>query len=190
MNTFSFGLIAAVLVAAGSVSAAVGNDRVVFETTAGRFVVELDAHRAPLTVDNFFGYVDDGFYDGTIFHRVIAGFVAQAGGFTESLEQKPTRDPIPNESGNGLSNARGTIAMARTGDPHSATSQFYINLVDNTRLDPNPQRWGYAVFGRVVEGLEIVDAIAQSPTGPAGMFPRDVPRTAIVISRAYRQKQP
>jgi cyclophilin family peptidyl-prolyl cis-trans isomerase len=153
------------------------------QTSQGVFVLQLDAERAPVTVRNFLEYVGAGFYDGTIFHRVIDGFVVQGGGYGPDLAEKPTRDPIPNESGNGLRNRRGTIAMARTGDPHSATSQFYINLVDNVKLDPNEQRWGYCVFGTVVSGMEVVDAIAKLPTGPRGEVPSDVPKTDVVVQK-------
>jgi len=172
------------VMAAGSASHAADNQpltRVRVQTNQGAFVVELDAQRAPLTVRNFLEYVRAGHYDGTIFHRVIDGFVIQGGGYTAKLEEKPTRDPVANESGNGLSNRRGTIAMARTEDPHSATSQFYINLKDNLQLDPQLERWGYCVFGRVIEGMDVVDAIAKVPTGPRGEIPSDVPQTDIVV---------
>jgi cyclophilin family peptidyl-prolyl cis-trans isomerase len=152
-------------------------------TSQGAFVLQLDAERAPLTVKNFLEYVGAAHYDGTIFHRVIAGFVVQGGGYTPDLTEKRTRDPIPNESGNGLSNKRGTIAMARTEDPHSATSQFYINLKDNLALDPSEKRWGYCVFGTVVEGMDIVDKIAAAPTGPRGEIPSDVPKEDIVVEK-------
>ena len=155
-----------------------------FETSEGDFVVRLDGRRAPLTTRNFVGYVRDGHYTGTVFHRVIPGFMAQGGGFDKDLTEKPTRDPIANESGNGLSNLRGTIAMARTGDPHSGKAQFYINLVDNQRLDPSPRRWGYAVFGTVTEGMETLDKIAAIPTGGKGQFRSDVPETAVIIKQA------
>jgi len=153
------------------------------QTSQGVFVLQLDAARAPITVHNFLEYVGAGHYEGTIFHRVIDGFVVQGGGFTPDLQEKPTRDAIPNESGNGLSNVRGTIAMARTGDPHSATSQFYINLTDNVKLDPNAERWGYCVFGKVIEGMEIIDAIAKMPTGARGEMDRDVPKTDVVVQK-------
>jgi len=152
-------------------------------TSEGDFVVQLDPMRAPITVRNFLEYVKSGFYDGTIFHRVVPGFVIQGGGFTTDYKEKKTRDPIPNESGNGLSNLRGTIAMARTRDPHSATSQFYINLADNTKLDPSAARWGYAVFGKVVSGMDVVDKIASVPTGPAGPFRKDAPQVPVVIKQ-------
>lgn len=159
--------------------------RVVMDTSMGRIVLELDAARAPKTVENFLAYVRDGFYDGTIFHRVIQSFMIQGGGFTKDMAQKPTRDPITNEADNGLSNRRGTIAMARTSDPHSATAQFFINTVDNAPLDhrgKSPSGWGYAVFGRVVEGLDVVDAIAGVSTGyKNGM--QDVPVEPVVIEK-------
>lgn len=158
--------------------------RVEMQTSAGRIVIELDRARAPLSVANFLQYVRDGFYDGTIFHRVVSGFVAQGGGYTPDFEEKPAREPVVNESGNGLSNRHGTVAMARTNDPHSATAQFFFNLADNTRLDPSPARWGYAVFGRVVEGLGIVDGIGRVPTGAGGSFDSDVPQSAILIESA------
>ncbi len=157
---------------------------VAIETTLGTFVVQLDSGRAPLTVKNFMHYVQTGFYEGTIFHRVIPGFVIQGGGFTGTYVEKPTAAPIPNESGNGLSNLRGTIAMARDTDPHTATAQFYINLVDNRNLDPRPDRWGYAVFGQVVQGMDVVDKIAAVPAGKAGPFDKDAPLTPVVILNA------
>lgn len=166
------------------------NPKVVLETTMGRIVLELYPDKAPKTVANFLTYVDNGFYDGTIFHRVIPGFVIQGGGYTADFRQKPTRPPIPNEADNGLSNLRGTIAMARTADPHSATSQFFINLVDNKRLDHtgkgDSQAWGYAVFGKVVEGMDVVDKIARVRTGPRGPFPSDCPLETVLIRRAKR----
>ena len=158
--------------------------RVAIETTQGTIVLELDGRRAPYTVSNFVNYVRNGFYKDTIFHRVIPGFMAQGGGMTADLKEKQTAKPIPNESGNGLSNRRGTIAMARTSHPHSATAQFFINLADNARLDPNGSRWGYAVFGHVVEGMDVVDAIAQIPTGGAGPFRSDVPQVQVLIKDA------
>jgi cyclophilin family peptidyl-prolyl cis-trans isomerase len=151
------------------------------ETRLGRMVIELDAEKAPVTVDNFLKYVRDGHYDGTIFHRVIDGFMIQGGGFTPSMAEKEAGPPIRNEAKNGLKNRRGTIAMARRPDPHSATAQFFINLEDNAALDfPGRDGWGYAVFGRVTEGIEVVDGIAKVPTGSRGMH-RDVPVEPIVI---------
>ncbi|GAA5158845.1 peptidylprolyl isomerase [Viridibacterium curvum] len=158
--------------------------RVKFETTLGNFVVELDPVKAPKSVANFLKYVEDKHYDGTIFHRVIPGFMAQGGGFNKDMQQKSTRAPIENEARNGLKNTPGTIAMARTSDPHSATSQFFINFADNGFLNaPGQDGWGYAVFGKVVEGMDIVNNMAKIPTGiSAGM--RDVPLQAIVVQSA------
>ncbi len=155
--------------------------RFAVETSEGRFVIELDGQRAPVTVENFARYALDGFYDGLVFHRVIPGFVAQAGGYDAELKERTTRPPIVNESGNGLRNERGTVAMARQRAPHTATSQFYINLGDNAALDPNPSRWGYTVFGLVVEGMEVLDKIAEIPTTGRGDFPKDVPSRTVVI---------
>lgn len=157
--------------------------KVLIETNRGDITLELDGRRAPITVYNFIQYVQSGHYDGTIFHRVIPGFMAQGGGFDAEYTEKEARNPIPNESGNGLSNRTGTVAMARTGEPHSATSQFFINVADNDRLDPSAQRWGYAVFGSVVGGMDVVEDIVASPTGPGGPFPTDAPQTLIVIEK-------
>lgn len=159
--------------------------RVKFETSVGNFVVEVDTVRAPLTAENFLRYVRDGAYDGTVFHRVIANFVVQGGGYDERLTERPARGPIPNESGNGLSNRRGTLGLAREDSPHSGTSQFYVNLVDNANLDPLPSRWGYAVFGRVVEGMEVIDKIAYLRTETVANFGSDVPVERPVVKRAY-----
>ena len=152
-------------------------------TTAGDFVIQLDRGRAPLTVEAFLGYVEKGHYSGTIFHRVVAGFVAQGGGYTPDFELKPTTGNVVNESGNGLSNMRRTVGFARANEPHSGTSQFYINLADNLDLNPRPTRWGYAVFGTVIEGMEVVDEIGHKPTGGGGPFDRNVPVEPIVIER-------
>ena len=160
--------------------------RVQLQTSQGTIVIALDAAKAPKTVENFLGYVRDGHYDGTIFHRVIPGFMIQGGGFDSGMDQKPTGAPIENEADNGLSNRRGTIAMARTGNPHSATAQFFVNLVDNGPLDhtgKTPQGWGYTVFGEVVEGMDVVDKIAKVPTGNAGPH-QNVPRQPVVIEKA------
>jgi cyclophilin family peptidyl-prolyl cis-trans isomerase len=159
--------------------------RVRFETSAGDFVIELDAVRAPLTADNFLRYVRDGAYDGTVFHRVIANFVIQGGGYDERLAERPARATIPNESGNGLSNRRGTVGLAREESPHSGSSQFYINLVDNLGLDPLPSRWGYAVFGRVVEGMDVVDRIGYMRTETVASFGADVPVDRPIVRRAF-----
>lgn len=159
-------------------------------TSMGSIKLELDGKQAPITVAHILKLVDSGFYDGTIFHRVIPGFMAQGGGFTPNLKPKGKSQTIPNESGNGLSNLRGTIAMARTGDPHSANSQFFINVADNDRLDPAKDplrgRWGYTVFGVVIEGMDVVDAIVASKTGPAGDFSRDVPLVPVLIKKVSR----
>lgn len=160
--------------------------RVALETSKGALVLELDAARAPKTVENFLAYVRAGHYDGTIFHRVIPGFMIQGGGFDEKMTQRATRPPIANEADNGLKNKRGTVAMARTGDPHSASAQFFVNTVDNGFLDhqsKDARGWGYAVFGRVVEGMETVDAIAKVATGNRGPF-QDVPLEPVVIRKA------
>lgn len=163
------------------------NPQVEFKTNAGSFVVELYQDKAPATVENFVRYVNDGFYNGTIFHRVIPGFVVQGGGFTKDFQQKPTREPIKNEAANGLKNATATLAMARTSDPHSASAQFFINLKDNGFLDhraPNPREYGYTVFGRVVKGMDVVQKIAAIPTGPGGPFPAEVPRETVTVESA------
>lgn len=158
-----------------------GAPRVRVMTSAGSFVIELDPVRAPLTVEAFLRFVNEGFYNGTVFHRVVAGFIAQAGGYTVDLQEKPVTDHVVNESGNGLSNLRGTVGLARTSDPHSGTTQFYVNLADNVDLNPRPTRWGYTVFGKVVEGMDVVDDIGHRPTGPGGSFDRNVPTESIVI---------
>ncbi len=162
--------------------------RVTLHTTMGNIVLELYPDKAPKTVENFLRYVRDGHYNGTIFHRVIDGFMLQGGGYTIDLQLKPTRAAIPNEANNGLSNQRGTVAMARTGEPHSATSQFFINVVDNPRLDfvseQNNFTWGYAVFAKVVDGLDVVDRIRALETGPQGPLAKDVPKQPVVIDRA------
>jgi cyclophilin family peptidyl-prolyl cis-trans isomerase len=158
-----------------------------FETTHGGFTVELFDKDAPLTVANFRQYVEDGFFDGTIFHRIVPGFVIQGGGLTADFSQKATRAPVRNEAGNGLLNERGTLSMARTDSPHSATSQFFVNLKDNDFLDHRPGHHGYAVFGRVVEGLEIVDKIAAVPTGRRKGY-TDAPMEDVVINSARRVK--
>ena len=157
--------------------------RVQVVTSAGSFVLELDADRAPLTVENFLTYAREGHYDGTIFHRVIQGFVAQAGGYTGDFQLKAADRTVVNESGNGLSNLRGTVGLARTSDPHSGNSQFYINLADNVDLNPRPTRWGYTVFGTVVDGMAVVDEIGHVPTGASGPFDRNVPVQNVVIER-------
>lgn len=159
-------------------------------TSLGSIKLELDGKQAPITVAHILKLVDSGFYDGTVFHRVIPGFMAQGGGYTPGLKLKEKGETIVNESGNGMTNVRGTIAMARTNDPHSANSQFFINVADNVRLDPTKDpyngRWGYTVFGFVIEGMEVVDAIVNSKTGPAGEFSRDVPVVPVIIKTISR----
>lgn len=160
------------------------------ETTEGNIILELDGKQAPLTVGHILKLVDSGYYDGIIFHRVIPGFMAQTGAHTPDLKLKESDETIPNESGNGLSNVRGTVAMARTSDPHSANSQFFINVGDNQRLDPNKAgvrgTWGYTVFGQVIQGMDVVDGIASVKTGPQGPFRSDVPVVPIVIKKMSR----
>lgn len=163
------------------------NPVVVLETSQGSIAIQLHPEKAPITVQNFLNYVDKGFFDGTIFHRVIDGFMIQGGGFSPEMREKSADRPIKNEASNGLSNKRGTIAMARTNDPDSATAQFFINLVDNARgLDPRPGSAGYAVFGEVIEGMDVVDAIAKVRTGTKGSH-QDVPVEAVVITNARRK---
>jgi len=158
-------------------------ERVRVTTNLGAFVVEMQRDRAPLTVENFLFYVKSGYYTNTLFHRVIANFVVQGGGVGQDYKPKPTQKPIPNESGNGLKNLRGTVGLARASGPHSGDCQFYVNVADNADLDPLPTRWGYAVFGKVVEGMEVVDRISVSPSGPMGPFKGDAPLQAVVIQK-------
>ncbi|MCF7860942.1 peptidyl-prolyl cis-trans isomerase [Candidatus Woesearchaeota archaeon] len=161
------------------------NTIVVIETSKGNIEVQLDADKAPISVENFLKYVDVGFYDGTVFHRVISNFMIQGGGFTADGKQKSTNSPIKLESQNGLKNLRGTIAMARTSVPDSATSQFFINVVDNDFLNYRPGNDGYAVFGKVVSGMDIVDSIKQVETGSSPMA--DWPKEAVTINKVYRK---
>ena len=163
-----------------------GGPVVLMSTSMGDVKIELYEKEAPETVKNFLAYVNDKFYDGTIFHRVIPGFMVQGGGFTAAMEQKPTKPPIKNEAGNGLKNRKYTVAMARTSEPHSASSQFFINIADNEFLDykgPSPQGWGYCVFGKVVAGQDVVDRIKGVATASKG-FHENVPVTDVVITRA------
>ncbi len=167
---------------------AVSNPQVVMETSNGEIVLELYPDKAPLTVKNFLDYIDAGFYSGTVFHRVIPGFMLQGGGFSRDMQKKSTLMPVKNEAFNGLKNDRGTIAMARTQDPHSASSQFFINTVDNAFLNYKSQTtagWGYAVFGKVIKGMEVVDAISKVETGTKGRF-RDVPKMPVEIIKVRR----
>jgi peptidyl-prolyl cis-trans isomerase B (cyclophilin B) len=166
------------------------NPVVILDTSKGKITLELNQEKASKTVENFLAYVASGHYNGTIFHRVIPDFMIQGGGFDSQMVQKPTKPPILNEADNGLVNSRGTIAMARTSDPNSATAQFFINVKDNSFLNhtgKNPRGWGYAVFGKVIEGMDVVDSIVGVKTGAKGMF-RDVPLEEIVIKSATLKK--
>jgi cyclophilin family peptidyl-prolyl cis-trans isomerase len=158
-------------------------ERVRVTTNFGEFIIEMQRDRAPLTVENFLTYVRTGYYTNTLFHRVISNFVIQGGGVGPDYKAKPTQKPIPNEAGNGLKNLRGTVGLARASGPHSGDVQFYVNIADNADLDPLPTRWGYAVFGRVIEGMEVVDRISVSPTGAMGPFKQDAPLRAVVIQK-------
>jgi len=175
--------LAAVFCAAAAPGALAADPQVDIRTNLGTIRVELYPAKAPKTVENFLRYAREGHYDGTIFHRVIDGFMIQGGGFDASFRQKPTREPIPNEAKNGLANEPGTIAMARTSAPHSATAQFFINVARNEFLDAGRAQdgWGYAVFGKVISGMDVVMRIAKLPTGPGGPFRSDVPREAVRI---------
>jgi len=154
------------------------------QTNQGMIKIELNAEAAPNTVANFIKYAQDGFYDGTIFHRVINNFMVQGGGFDKDYKEKATNAPIRNEAKNGLKNDMGTVAMARTGDPHSATAQFFININDNSFLNaPGQDGWGYAVFGKVVDGMDVINKIKDIPTGSGGMFSTDVPKTMVIIEK-------
>jgi peptidyl-prolyl cis-trans isomerase A (cyclophilin A) len=175
-------LLLTVVCMSASTAAEPTNPRVRIQTSMGTIMIELDSARAPLTVKNFLQYVKASHYDNTVIHRVVPGFVVQGGGFDPQLKEKPTQGNLVNESGNGLTNRAGTVAMARTGNPHSATSQFYFNLADNAELDPQPARWGYAVFGRVIEGMQIVQAMGEVATTTAGEMD-DVPTKPIVIQK-------
>jgi peptidyl-prolyl cis-trans isomerase A (cyclophilin A)/peptidyl-prolyl cis-trans isomerase B (cyclophilin B) len=187
---FLFALAAASL--AAPLAAVAANPRIEFDTTAGKFRVELYPDAAPKTVANFLDYVKAGHFDGTQFHRVIAGFMIQGGGFTADFKQKPTKAPVANEAEQaakaGFLNTPGTLAMARTADPNSATTQFFINVADNKFLNfrsPDPQGIGYTVFGKVVEGMDVVDRIAKAPTGSGGPFAKDVPVDKVIINKAF-----
>jgi len=159
-------------------------------TNHGTFVIELDPAKAPKSVENFLSYVDAKHYDGTIFHRVIATFMIQGGGYDQQLEKKPTRAPVTNEADNGIKNKRGTVAMARTSDPHSATAQFFVNTVDNAFLDHTAKDgtgWGYAVFGKVTDGMDVVDKIKAVRTGASGPFSKDAPEELVIIRTVRRR---
>ncbi|MBK6519820.1 MAG: peptidyl-prolyl cis-trans isomerase [Polyangiaceae bacterium] len=162
---------------------------VIVDTNHGAFKIALDATRAPKTVENFLRYVDDKHYEGTVFHRVIDGFMVQGGGYDERYERRPTREPVENEAHNGVKNTRGTVAMARTGEPHSATAQFFVNVSDNAFLDhksKEPRDYGYTVFGRVTEGMDVVDKIKGLKTGAVASFSKDAPLEPVVIRSVRR----
>ena len=191
MSRFSIALFCIALLAASGVATA-ANPQVELDTSAGKIVLELYPDAAPKTVANFLEYVKAKTYDGTQFHRVIPGFMIQGGGYTDDYSQRPTRAPIAIESEQskkaGLSNVPGSVAMARTGEPNSATNQFFINIADNKRLDfrsADVAGYGYTVFGKVVSGMDVVDKIAKAPTGAGGPFPKDVPTEKVIINKAY-----
>ena len=183
-------LLATLLLISGIITSATtayaANPKVIMTTNVGAITIELDADKAPKSVGNFLNYVQQGYYNGTIFHRVISDFMIQGGGFTPDLQRKPTNAQIKNEANNGLKNLKGTLAMARTSDPHSATAQFFINLKDNDFLNhraANPRDWGYAVFGKVIKGMNVVEKIRNVQTGSKGPFRSDVPQTDIIIEK-------
>ena len=185
-NNICYSLIVCFLSVLASTTSAEANPRVSIETNYGNIVIELYPGKSPQTVSNFLAYVEDGHYTDTVFHRVIKGFMIQGGGYDQDYKLKPTKPPIKNEADNGLSNLRGTIAMARTNVPDSATSQFFINTVDNSRLDfkyAAGSGWGYCVFGKVVSGMNVVNEIASVPTGPAGPFPQNAPQGQVIIEK-------
>jgi cyclophilin family peptidyl-prolyl cis-trans isomerase len=178
--------------AAGPAHAAVHTSppQVLVVTSLGNFTIELNEERAPLTVASFLKYVDEGQYSGTIFHRVIQSFIIQGGGFDVNYKEKPAARKTVNESGNGLINVRGTVGLARPPEPHAGDCQFYVNLADNNALDPNTARWGYAVFGKVTQGMDVVDRIGSQPTGAKGKFKEDAPLEPIKIERIERVTKP
>jgi peptidyl-prolyl cis-trans isomerase A (cyclophilin A) len=159
-------------------------------TSMGNFTIELNPERAPLTVANFLAYVDAGHYTNTLFHRAVANFVIQGGGFNADYTPKPAPNKVPNESGNGLSNVRGTVGLARTSEPHAGNAQFYVNLNDNAALDPNASRWGYAVFGRVTAGMEVVERIGNVATGAHGILKEETPLKPVIILKIERVPNP
>jgi peptidyl-prolyl cis-trans isomerase A (cyclophilin A) len=172
--------------AAEKPAAAGPSPQVVVVTSMGNFTIELNAERAPLTVANFLSYVDQGHYTNTMVHRVVANFVIQMGGFDTDYKARPAATRVANESGNGLSNVRGSVGLARTQDPHGGNAQFYVNIADNPALDPNQTRWGYAVFGKVVSGMDIVDRISNVATGSHGIMKEEVPIKQIVVLKIER----
>lgn len=176
-------MLAGLLALAGVTCVAQAAPWVRVTTSMGEFVIELDAVRAPLTVSNFLQYVKEGYYSGTLFHRIVSNFVVQGGGYAADYKPKTVHEPVVNESGNGLRNQRDTVGLARTESPHSGNAQFYVNLADNPDLDPVPTRWGYAVFGKVVQGMEVVERIGVLPTGKMGPFKGEAPLTPVVIEK-------
>ena len=176
--------------AAAPAQAQAARPRVEVETSLGNFTIELFPDRAPLTVANFLKYVDRGQYTDTLFHRVVANFVIQGGGYDTHYHLKPAPFKTFNESGNGLTNQRGTVGLARGTAPHSGDCQFYVNLYDNSELDPSAARWGYAVFGRIILGMDVVDAIGNLPTGAMGPFKQDAPVKPVIIRRIVRVTSP
>jgi cyclophilin family peptidyl-prolyl cis-trans isomerase len=178
------GVLLSALLAGGAAAAEEQPTQVKVTTNMGDFVIELRSDRAPITAANFLRYVREGFYTNTLFHRVIANFVIQGGGHdATTLQLKPTHESVFNESGNGLQNKRGTVGMARADSPHSGNAQFYVNLVDNPDLDPVPTRWGYTVFGRVVQGMDVIERIGETPTGATGPFKSDAPLKPVIIQK-------
>lgn len=187
MRKFFQTLILACVAVMPAYAADTAKPRVILETNLGSFTLELHQQEAPITVANFMQYVEDGYYSGTIFHRVIDGFMIQGGGYLEDYSKKKTRAEITNEADNGLKNKRGSVAMARTNMPHSASAQFFVNTTNNTFLDhtaKSPRGWGYAVFAQVVEGMDTIDKISGTPTGSGGPFSKDAPKTKVVIKKA------
>jgi len=174
-------LTAALVLVCTTVAHAADEPRVRVTTSLGSFVIELDPERAPLTVENFLRYVREGHYTNTLFHRVVANFVIQGGGVTTDYQPKPAHDPIPHECGNGLQNLRGAVGLARAASPHSGDAQFFVNVGNNADLDPLPTRWGYAVFGKVVEGMDVVDRISVQPTGAVATLKSDAPLKPVII---------
>jgi peptidyl-prolyl cis-trans isomerase A (cyclophilin A) len=181
---------AAAAAAQPKAAATTASPQVQVVTSMGSFTIELNAERAPLTVAHFLKYVDQGQYSGTIFHRVVANFVIQGGGFDTNFKLKPAPAKVVNESGNGLTNQRGTVGMARGAEPHAGDCQFYVNLYDNEALDPNKTRWGYAVFGKITQGMDVVDRIGNVATGSRGIFKEDAPLQPVVIERIERVASP
>ncbi len=191
LKTSVIAVVAAMFTFSASVSAN-QQIQVLMTTNMGEITLALDPDKAPVTVKNFLRYVDEGYYDGTIYHRVISDFMIQGGGFDQAYEKKSTHENIINESDNGLPNERGTIAMARTNAPHTASTQFFINVVDNNFLNHTPNNtgaWGYAVFGKVIKGMDVVDRIQRTKTGRGGPFPSDVPKKMVIIEKMSRIEQ-